>query len=130
MQTINQTPGQTLKMFLKKTGLNCNRLAKAINMSNAMVRLVALDKSPISLSVAVRLAKFFKNKPEYWLTIQMYYDVKMVGKNKVLSKEISNITDYTKYKFVRKPHVRKNKPALTVKSKTAIKGKVAVKKRK
>ena len=107
MKKINLTPGQTLNMFLDKTRLNCNRLAKAINMSNAMVRLVALDKSPISLSVALRFAKFFKNKPEYWLTIQMHYDVMMADKNKKLAKELSNITDVTKYIFVRKPHVRR-----------------------
>ena len=130
MQMIKQTPGETLKMFLKKNGLNCNRLAKAINMSNAMVRLIALDKSPISLPAAMRFAKFFRNKPEYWLTIQLHYDVMMADKNKKLIKKLSCITDVTKYKFVRKPHTRKIDKEKAIQDKAASKKPAAKKKSK
>jgi addiction module HigA family antidote len=104
MQKIKQTPGAVLKDLLKKHGLNCNRLAKAINMSNAMVRLLVLDKSPISLSAAFRLAKFFKTKPEYWLDLQLKYDLAKTASDKSLAKELNNISDVSKYAFVRKPH--------------------------
>ena len=107
MKQINQTPGTVLKALLKKHGLNCNRLAKAINMSNAMMRLLILDKSPVSVPAALRLAKFFKTEPEYWLTLQMKFDLSNAEKNKALAKEVSGITDVSKFTFVRKPHTKK-----------------------
>jgi addiction module HigA family antidote len=99
-----KTPGIVLKDLLKKHGLNCNRLAKAINMSNAMVRLLVLDKSPVSLSAAFRLAKFFKTKPEFWIDLQMKLDLEKAANDKALAKELSNIPDVSNYSFVRKPH--------------------------
>jgi len=99
-----KTPGTELKALLKKHGLNCNRLAKAINMSNAMVRLLVLDKSPVSVAAAFRLAKFFKTQAKYWLNLQLEYDLAKTAKNKKLAKDIGNITDVSKYSFVRKPH--------------------------
>ncbi|MCL2044570.1 MAG: HigA family addiction module antitoxin [Treponema sp.] len=116
-KTKNQTPGTALEALLKKHDLNCNRLAKAINMSNAMVRLLVLDKSPISIAAAFRLAKFFKTKPEYWLSLQMKYDLAIAAKDKSLAKEISGINDVSKYSFSRKPHTRRKKKAVkTVKT--------------
>jgi addiction module HigA family antidote len=112
MQKINQTPGTALKAFLEKHSLNCNRLAKAINMSNAMVRLLVLDKSPISVTAAFRLAKFFKNKPEYWLNLQMQCDMDKATKDKDLAKDLAGISDVSEYAFVRKsytPHAGNKK---------------------
>ena len=128
MKKIKLSPGKTLLMFIEENGLNCNRLANAINMSNAMVRLMIFDKSPISVPAAMRLAKFFKNKTEYWLEVQLQYDLMLAGKDKELTKEISNITDISKYRFVRKPHeprkpkkTGKKKPTLADKRKAAAK---------
>ena len=102
-----QTPGTVLKSLLDKHGLNCNRLAKAVNMSNAMMRLLILDKSPISVAAALRLAKFFKNKPEFWLELQLEFDLAKALNDKVLTKEIDAIVDVGNFKFVRKPHTPK-----------------------
>jgi addiction module HigA family antidote len=117
-----KTPGTELKALLKKHGLNCNRLAKAINMSNAMVRLLVLDKSPVSIAAAFRLAKFFKTQTKYWLDLQMEYDLAKAAKNKKLAKELGNITDISKYSFVRKPHAKAAKKK-TGKKKTTLAGK-------
>ena len=127
MKKSKQTPGTALKALLEKHSLNCNRLAKAINMSNAMVRLLVLDKSPISLSAAFRFAKFFKTKPEYWLNLQTQYDLVHAAKDKSLARELSGITDVSKYSFVRKPHTAQKgrKKAGKKKATTAVKRKVA-----
>jgi addiction module HigA family antidote len=118
-----QTPGTELKILLKKHGLNCNRLAKAINMSNAMVRLLVLDKSPVSIAAAFRLAKFFKTQAKYWLNLQLEYDLVKAEKDKKLAKEIGGITDVSKYSFVRKPHASKAAKRRTGKKKTTLAGK-------
>jgi len=115
------TPGTALKALLGKHKLNCNRLAKAINMSNAMVRLLVLDRSPISVPAAFRLAKFFKTKPEYWLNLQLDYDLAKAANDKKLAREINAITDVSNYVFTRKPHTSKKKGTLAGKRKAAAK---------
>jgi antitoxin HigA-1 len=122
MPKNSKTPGTVLKVLLKKHGLNCNRLAKAINMSNAMVRLLVLDKSPVSIAAAFRLAKFFKTQAKDWLNLQMEYDLAKAAKNKKLAKELGGITDISKYSFVRKPHAKTAKRK-TGKKKTTLAGK-------
>ena len=107
MTKNTQTPGAVINGLVEKHGLNCNRLAKAIGMSNAMVRLLILDRSPISVAAAYRLAKFFKNKPSYWLTLQMEYDIAKADADKDLAKEVSAIIEVSEYKFERKPHAPK-----------------------
>jgi addiction module HigA family antidote len=115
-----QTPGTELKILLGKHGLNCNRLAKAINMSNAMVRLLVLDKSPVSIGAAFRLAKFFKTEPKYWLNLQLDYDLAKAANDKQLAKETDSIIDISKYSFVRKPHASKTAKEKTDKKKTTL----------
>jgi len=115
----NQSPGAVLKTLLEKHDLNCNRLAKAINMSNAMVRLIVLDKSPVSLAAAFRLARFFKTKPEYWLDLQLKYDLAKAANDKSLAKELKGITTVGNYSFVRKPHTSRKKTASAGKRKVA-----------
>ena len=123
MKKNDQTPGAAIKAMLKKHGLNCNRLAKAINMSNAMVRLMVLDKSPISLSAALRLSKFFKTKPEYWLNMQLNYDLDKAANDKSLAKELEGIITVSDYTFVRKAHAPKAAGKKTGKKKETLAGK-------
>jgi len=108
MQKNTQTPGTVLKGLLEKHGLNCNRLAKAINMSNAMVRLLILDKSPISVAAAFRLAKFFRTKPAYWLGLRTEYELARAEDDRELAKELNAIVEVGDYAFVRKPHAPKD----------------------
>jgi len=127
MAKAKQTPGTALNALLKKHGLNYNRLAKAIGLSSAMVRLIARDENPVSASVAYRLAKFFKTKPEYWLVLQMDFDNEKAAKDKKLAKALSGISTVDKATFERKPRTTKAKSAKKGK-KTTAKPKAAAKK--
>jgi addiction module HigA family antidote len=118
-----KTPGTELKALLKEHNLNCNRLAKAINMSNAMVRLLVLGKSPVSIGAAFRLAKFFKTDPKYWLNLQLENDLAKAAKDKTLAKELARITDINKYSFVRKAHDTKTAKVKRGRKKTTLAGK-------
>jgi len=91
MKTTTRTPGTVLIELIDKNGLNCNRVAKNIKCSQTALRLISLDKSRITASVAVRLAKFFNTKPEYWLLTQMRYDLIKAAGNKNLSKKLREI---------------------------------------
>jgi addiction module HigA family antidote len=92
MPKTNQTPGSILLGLLDKYNLNCNRLSKEIKCSQTALRLISLDRSRITTSIAVRLAKFFSTKPEYWLLAQMEYDLIKAEKNKTLAKQLKGIS--------------------------------------
>jgi addiction module HigA family antidote len=103
-----RTPGGALTALLKKYNLNYNRLAKAIGLSSAMIRLIARDENPVSAPVAFRLAKFFKIKPEFWMVLQMEYDKAVTEKDKKLAKDLKGIPTVDKATFERKPRTTKN----------------------
>ena len=91
MPKTKQTPGELLLDFLAKFKLNCNRLSKEIRCSQTALRLISLDKSRITPSIAVRLAKYFGTKPEFWLLAQMDFDLVKAADNKTLAKLLKGI---------------------------------------
>jgi addiction module HigA family antidote len=107
MAKITRTPGTALSALLKKYNLNYNRLAKAIGLSSAMIRLIARDENPVSAPVAFRLAKFFKIKPEFWLVLQMEYEKAVTEQDKKLAKVLKGIPTVDKATFERKPRTTK-----------------------
>ena len=92
MPKTKQTPGELLLEHLAKFKLNCNRLSKEIRCSQTALRLISLDKSRITSSIAVRLAKYFGTKPEFWLLAQMDYDLVKAANNKTLAKTLKGIS--------------------------------------
>lgn len=52
-------------------------LAKHINLPRTRVERIIHEKSGITTDTAMRLAKFFKTSPEYWLNLQNAYDIKI-----------------------------------------------------
>jgi len=109
MPRNKSTPGTALTALLEKHGLNYNRLAKAIGISSAMVRLIARDENPVSAPVAFRLARFFKTTPEYWLVMQIDFDVAKASGDKKLAKELKDIPPVDKATFERKKRTTKVK---------------------
>ena len=86
-----QSPGTVLKLFLRGYQLNPTSLAKELKLSQATVRLLTLDKTKISVHVALRLAKFFNMKPEYWLDLQNTYDLSIAAASKSLTAVLKSI---------------------------------------
>ena len=115
-----QSPGTTLKLFLHAYHLNPTSLAKEIQLSQASIRLMTLDKLKISVKAALRLAKFFNNKPEYWLNLQNTYDMLVAAKDAKLNAILKKIPVAKKAALdEKKPAARK--PVQKTASKTAAK---------
>ena len=76
------TPGEMLKEeFLSEYGLSQNRLAKAIGISPNRIAEIVSNRRRITADTALRLGLYFGNSPEFWLNLQMHYDLKMARKN-------------------------------------------------
>jgi len=130
MPKTKQTPGIVLSAMLEQFNLNYNRLAKSIGISSAMVRLIVRDENPISAPVALRLAKFFKTTPQYWLTLQTDFDISKAEADKVLIGELKEIVTADKVVFIRKKRVTKkasaaDKKPVAKKAAKAVRGKPA-----
>lgn len=72
------TPGEMLREeFLKEYGLSQNRLAKAIGISPNRIAEIVNNRRRISADTALRLSLYFGNSPEFWLSLQTHYDLKL-----------------------------------------------------
>lgn len=73
----NIHPGEILgEEFLKPHHITAYRLAKETHMPVTRIAEILKFKRRISPDTALRLSKFFGNSPEFWLGLQMEYDLR------------------------------------------------------
>lgn len=85
------TPGEILlEEFLEPFGISQAKLARDINVPANRINQIINGKREISTDTALRLGKYFGIEPEFWLNLQMRFNMKIVqDKNgKVIEKEV------------------------------------------
>jgi addiction module HigA family antidote len=76
------TPGEMLKEeFLTDYGLSQNQLAKAIGISPNRIAEIVHNRRRITADPALRLSLYFGNSAEFWMNLQVHYDLKMARRN-------------------------------------------------
>ena len=69
-------PGEILlEEFLKPMGLSQNRMAMDIHVPARRISEIVHGKRRITADTALRLSRFFGNSPQFWLGLQMDYDL-------------------------------------------------------
>lgn len=69
-------PGEILlEEFLKPMNLSQNRLALDIRVPARRINEIVLGKRRITVDTALRLARYFNMTPQFWLGLQMDYDL-------------------------------------------------------
>jgi len=77
------TPGDVLlEEFLKPMGITQNQLAKDINVPPNRISQIIRGKREITADTALRLGKYFGIEPEFWLNLQVRYNMK-IAQNEV-----------------------------------------------
>jgi addiction module HigA family antidote len=72
------TPGEMLRdEFLAEYGLSQNQLAKAIGISPNRIAEILHGRRRITADTALRFSLYFNNSPEYWMNLQMHYDLEL-----------------------------------------------------
>ncbi|KKB96057.1 putative HTH-type transcriptional regulator YbaQ [Candidatus Arcanobacter lacustris] len=75
------TPGEILfEEFLQPSNINQSTLATKIGVPANRISQIIHGKREISPDTALRLGKFFGIEPEFWLNLQMNYDLKLTKK--------------------------------------------------
>lgn len=74
-------PGEHLREdYLKPLDMSANALALALRVPAPRIYEIVQEKRAISIDTALRLSKFFKTTPEYWLRWQAAFDLKTADK--------------------------------------------------
>ncbi len=75
-------PGEILaEEFLKPMGLSQNRLANEIGVSPRRINEIVLGKRRITADTALRLARYFSMPAQFWLGLQMDYELDLALDN-------------------------------------------------
>jgi addiction module HigA family antidote len=75
-------PGEILlEEFLKTMNLSQNRLAMNMHVPARRINEIVLGKRRITADTALRLGRFFGNSPQFWLGLQMDYDLDVTEDN-------------------------------------------------
>ena len=73
-------PGEVLlEEFLKPMELSQNRLAIGIGVPTRRINEIVLGKRRITADTALRLARYFGMSAQFWLGLQMDYDLDMAA---------------------------------------------------
>ena len=69
-------PGEVLlEEFLEPMGLSQNKIANDIGVPPRRINEIVLGKRRVTADTALRLARYFKMSPDFWLGLQMDYDL-------------------------------------------------------
>ncbi len=70
------TPGEILnEEFLRPMSLSQNKLARDLGVPPRRINEIVHGKRRITADTALRLAKYFKMSPEFWLGLQTDYEL-------------------------------------------------------
>ncbi len=63
-----------LEEFLKPLGISQNRLGRDLNIPAQRVNEIVRGLRAVTVDTALRLARYFKTTPQFWLNLQAHYD--------------------------------------------------------
>ena len=71
-------PGEILREdFMKPLGLTINRLALDLHVPATRIGEIVHERRRITADTALRLARYFKTNPEFWLNLQNFFDLEV-----------------------------------------------------
>ena len=89
-------PGDILKEeFLDAMNISQYRLAKDISVPPRRINEIVHGKRAISVDTALRLGRYFKMSPKFWLNLQAHYDLE-VQSDKLKDKLDSEVKIFSK----------------------------------
>lgn len=84
-ETIAAHPGEILRTeFLEPMGISAYQLAKALHFPG--IYEIVRQQRAISADVALRLGKYFRMTPQFWMNLQADYDLRRAAARAPLSK--------------------------------------------
>jgi addiction module HigA family antidote len=71
-------PGEILhEEFMKPLGLSMNKLALDLRVPVTRIADIVGERRGITADTALRLARYFRNAPVFWMNLQTRYDLEV-----------------------------------------------------
>jgi addiction module HigA family antidote len=84
-------PGNVLQEeFMKPLKLSQNQLARELSVTPRRINEIVNEKRSITADTAIRLSLYFANTPQFWMGLQMDYDLDS-AQDKLLNKLKSEV---------------------------------------
>ena len=75
-------PGEIIKEeYLEPLNMSANALAVALRVPAPRINDVIRQKRGLSIDTALRLAKYFNTTAQFWMNLQVSYDLKIAKQN-------------------------------------------------
>jgi antitoxin HigA-1 len=75
-------PGEIIKEeCLKPLSMSVNALAVALRVPASRINDVVRQKRGVSIDTALRLARYFNTTAQFWMNLQISYDLKIARQN-------------------------------------------------
>jgi len=84
-------PGEFLRETLEEMELSQAEFARAISVSPMRVSHLVNGMRPVTAELALLLGRAFGQSPQYWLNLQMAYDLKTA--QATMSRQLSAVTE-------------------------------------
>jgi addiction module HigA family antidote len=82
-------PGEFLREdFLVPLGLSANALALALRVPVTRISEIVRERRGITADTALRLARYFGTTPDFWMKMQMSYDLALASREVIARIEI------------------------------------------
>jgi antitoxin HigA-1 len=76
-------PGELLKDELQEIQVSLNELARALRVPMNRISAIVNGKRAITVDTAMRLARYFRTSPQYWLNLQNAYDLEIADREQI-----------------------------------------------
>lgn len=82
-------PGEFLREdFLVPLGLSANALALALRVPVTRISEIVRERRGITADTALRLARYFGTTPDFWMKMQMSYDLALAQRGSIARIEL------------------------------------------
>jgi len=75
-------PGRLLRREIAARAMSANRLALALGVPSGRITDILNGRRAITADTAVRLGRYFGNRPQFWLDLQSQYDIAVVERER------------------------------------------------
>src|SRR2546421_12928239 len=71
-------PGEILREdFMKPLGISMNKLALDLHVPVTRIAEIVNERRGITADTALRLARYFKTTPQFWMNMQLHYELQV-----------------------------------------------------
>jgi addiction module HigA family antidote len=88
-------PGEILlEEYLRPLGLSQNKLGRDLGIPAQRVNAIVRGQRAVTVDTALRLARYLKTSPQFWLNLQNHYDLEMAQESHLtdqINKEVRSL---------------------------------------